>query len=408
MNLETVSKDAPSQSLKRVKITFILIYFFFMTSRALFGPYISVYLQDKGLSSELIGVVTGINSFAIIVTQPLWGIIADKIRSSRKTLILATLGQALFAFSLIFASNFFLISIFFFMYTSFSASEGTLMDTWMLKSLKGAGDTQNSVGPIKTWGCLGYAAASIASGWIISKTSIDAIIPVFVGLIVLISITMFFVRTNEGYTASKAASLKEMQLGRIFKDKTFLIFLVYVFFMQMAHRGSFTFFPILIKDFGGSTQLVGYASALMFVSEAIIMFFSKKMLSKIRPETLIMLSSLFFVLWHVFLSLSSKPIHVVLACLMDGPSFALFSIGMLYYLDAIAPKDIRTTYQTVAYSVYFGLSGIVGNVAFGWMKDHFGYQKMYWIGICITLTATVVFFFVNKFRTQKQTLQSNS
>ena len=47
------------------------------------------------------------------------------------------------------------------------------------------------------------------------------------------------------------------------------------------------------------------------------------------------------------------------AGMFDGrPSFALFTIGTLYYMDSIAPADIRTTYQTVAYSIYFGLSGI--------------------------------------------------
>ncbi len=57
--------------LRRVKLVFSGIYFFFMLARAVFGPFITVYLEEKGLSAEQIGVITGINSFVIILSQPL-------------------------------------------------------------------------------------------------------------------------------------------------------------------------------------------------------------------------------------------------------------------------------------------------------------------------------------------------
>ncbi len=379
--------------LRRVKITFAAIYFFFMLARAVFGPFITLYLEEKGLSAEQIGLITGINSFVIILSQPVWGIVSDKIQSTRKTLIICVLFQAVFAMSLLIASDMFLIAGAFIVYTSFSSSEGPLMDTWALTSIKSAGDP-NGMGPVKMWGCIGFSLSSVVSGLFISRYSTSAIIPVFSGMLLGLGIVLFFVRT-EGAPA-KASSLREMQLGRVLKDKRFLIFLCYAFFMQLAHRGNFTFYPLLIKQLGGENSLVGYASALMFVSEAVIMFLSKKMLKKVRPEVLVMASSFAFALWHLFLSFARTPVHVVLACLMDGPSFALFTIGVLYYMDSIAPPDIRTTYQTAAYSVYFGLSGIVGNMASGWMIDNLGYRPMYWIGMGVTVGSTVVFWIYRK------------
>ena len=68
----------------------------------------------------------------------------------------------------------------------------------------------------------------------------------------------------------------------------------------------------------------------------------------------------------------------------------------LYYMDEIAPPEIRTTYQTVAYPVYFGLSGIVGNMGAGWLIENLGYRPMYRIGLTVTLASTVVFFFVRR------------
>ena len=382
-----------SSSLRTIKVTFAVIYFLFMLARAVFGPFITLYLQEKGLSPEQIGLVTGINSFAIIVTQPVWGIIADRIQSVKKTLILCLVCQAVFALSLLFAGNLFLIAAAFGIYTSFSSSEGPLMDTWALTSLRDAGDP-NGMGRVKMWGCIGFSLSSVLSGIFISRYSTSSIIPFFAALLLLLALCLRFIRTETA--AAGGVRLRDMQLHRILRDKAFMVFLAYVFFMQLAHRGSYTFYSLLIKQLGGTDDLVGYASALMFVSEAAVMFLSRKMLSKGRPEMLVVGSSCAFMLWHLFLSLSTHPVHVVLSCLMDGPSFALFTIGCLYYMDKLAPKEIRTTYQTVAYAVYFGLSGIVGNMLSGWLIENMGYRMMYWVGISITLASTVVFCLVRK------------
>ena len=44
-----------SSSLRTIKVTFAVIYFLFMLARAVFGPFITLYLQEKGLSPEQIG-----------------------------------------------------------------------------------------------------------------------------------------------------------------------------------------------------------------------------------------------------------------------------------------------------------------------------------------------------------------
>lgn len=141
-----------------------------MLARAVFGPFITVYLEEKGLSAEQIGLITGINSFVIILSQPLWGIVSDRIRSTKKTLVLCVFFQAVFAMSLLVVNDLLLIAAAFILYTSFSSSEGPLMDTWTLTSVKAAGDP-NGMGPVKMWGYIGFSLSSVVSGLFISKYS---------------------------------------------------------------------------------------------------------------------------------------------------------------------------------------------------------------------------------------------
>jgi len=72
----------------KIFITFIIIYLLFMSARALFNPFITVYLQEKGFGAEKIGLIMGANSLVLIIAQPFWGIISDKLRSVKLTLVL--------------------------------------------------------------------------------------------------------------------------------------------------------------------------------------------------------------------------------------------------------------------------------------------------------------------------------
>lgn len=382
-------------SLSHVKLSLSLIYFLFMSARAVFGPFVTVYLGEKGLDAEAIGMITGINSLVIILSQPLWGIVADRFRSVKRTLMLCIVAQALFALSLMAAEGSLLISACFCVYTAFSSAEGPLLDSWSLRSIKEVGD-EHAMGQLKLWGCIGFSCCSVLAGQFIKGHSASAIIPIFSAVLLATTLALKLVRAGDLHDSP--ITVKDMQLGRILKDSRFLIFLGFIFAMQLGHRASYTFYPLLIQQLGGDASLVGYASALMFVSQAVVMLVSRRLFSRFAPENLVVASAVSFAAWHAMLRLSTSPWHVVLSCVMDGPSFALFTLGTLYYMDKIAPKALHTTYQSIAYGVYFGLSGMVGNVLGGRLLNGVGYQAMYSISIAVTLCSTVLFLLALRLR----------
>lgn len=395
MAVETMALN--QSRLKKTKITFSIIYFLFMGVRAIFSPFVTLYLQERGLSAELIGVVSGINSLAIILSQPIWGAVADKIRSTKKTLVVCIVGQALFALSLIFANDLFMVAAGFCLYTCFGSTEGPLMDVWGLTSLKEAGDP-NGLGSIKTWGCVGYALASVLAGLFVKGRRASDLLPVFAVLLLCLAVFMYMVKAGQSARGNgKNVKLKDLHFERMFKDKAFLLFLVYIFFMQLGHRSTYTFQSLYMRELGGEVAIAGYSGALMFVSEAVVMAMGKKMLKRFKPITLVMASSFAFALWQLMLCLATSPYQVMMACLMDGPAFALFGFGTLYYLDSLAHDEIRTSYQTVAYGVYFGLSGIVGNMLGGAIIGALGYKAMYAISVTMTLASTLLFYLYNRY-----------
>ncbi len=373
---------------------FSVIYLLFLSARAIFNPFVTVYLQESGLSPEKIGIVTGANSLVIVLSQPFWGIVSDKLGSVKKTLVFCMVFQAVFSLTLIYCSGFLPVAACFCLYGFFSSPEGPLLDTWSLKSLKEVGK-EEAVGQLKLWGCLGYAVCSVVSGLVICQYSTKAILPVFSMVLIAIGLLLSRVRTGAG--VPNAMPLKKLNLKSIFLDKRFLLFLAFIFFGQLPHRAAYTFYPLLITQLGGSKDMVGYTSAVMFVSEGIFLFLSRKLLTRWKPLTIVLCSSVFFVIWQFLYSIVAEPWQVAAIAVLDGPSYALFTIGTLYYLDVLAPPNIRATYQTIAYAVYFGLSGIVGNSVAGWVIETFGYRTMYYVGMAVLVVATALFMLAEQY-----------
>lgn len=393
MDPNSMTNPTLAKENRQTKVMFALIYLFFMSARAIFNPFITVYLQEKGLDVQWIGLVMSLNSCMILLAQPFWGLVSDKLRSVKTTLVICLIGQGLISLVLTPLSSFVLIAVCFCVYTFFSSSEGSLLDIWSLNSLKEIGDA-NAVGQLKLWGCLGFAASSVVSGLAIKKSSTAGILPIFAAVLVALGLIVYAVRRNA--RREPAVKLRDMNVSMILRNKPFILFLAFIILMQFPHRAAYTFYPALLTSLGGTKEMVGYCSAIMFVSEAVLLFVSRKLLAKVPPKVLICVSAFFFAIWQLGYALATQPYHLLLLSLLDGPSYALFTIGTLYYLDSIAPAALRTTYQTIAYACYFGMSGIIGNALGGWLIDAHGYRAMFLVGIAVIVCSTAAFWFADR------------
>jgi PPP family 3-phenylpropionic acid transporter len=371
----------------RVKLIFSLLYILFMSARAVFNPFLTVFLREKGMTIQWIGIVMAVNSAMIILSQPFWGYMSDKLQSVKKVLLICLTSQAVLVFLFIYSRGFWIIALCFCVYTFFSSSEGTLLDVWTLHAMKQV--DKNGLGQIKFWGCLGFAATSIAAGIFIDRNSTTEIIPFFTAVLLGIAAIVFFIKTGNGGGISSRPKLSDLSL--ILRDRQFILYLVFAVIMQFPHRAAFTFYPTRLESLGGSKVMVGYCSAVMFVSEAVFLFLSKRLMVKITPKYVIAGSAFFFMLWQIGYIVAVKPVHIIVLALLDGPSFALFTIGTLYYLDTFAPQQLKATYQTLAHACYYGIGGIIGNTLGGWIIGSFGYITMYILGIIVIAAATLVF-----------------
>ena len=129
----------------------------------------------------------------------------------------------------------------------------------------------------------------------------------------------------------------------------------------------------------------------MAFSEIPLFLAGHKLLKRFKPIHLTLGASLFFLLRQVAYLTAKTPEQVILAQLFHGPSFALFLNGAVYYIDSLAPDKLKSTAQTLATSLYNGVSGILANYGGGWVIDNLGIRKLYSIGIYAIIIVTLLF-----------------
>lgn len=78
---------------------------------------------------------------------------------------------------------------------------------------------------------------------------------------------------------------------------------------------------------------------------------------------------------------------VVFLQLVQGATFAVLYTATIQHSYRIIPEEWRATGQTVLAVLFFGISGIIGSVAGGWVFQQFGGGALYAAMAALSLAA---------------------
>ncbi len=198
-------------------------------------------------------------------------------------------------------------------------------------------------------------------------------------------------RINEDNPVSTAMAAKDLKVGRLLKNYRYLAFLLFSVVIYIPHKASSSFLPNLIESVGGTKADVALASSLTAFAEVPMFLMNTKLLKKFKPTQLILASAVFFILRQIGCLVAATPAQVILVQILNGAAFALFLNGAVYYIDSLAPDELKATAQTVATSLYVGASGIISSYGGGWVIDNLGLAALHRAGAYISLGITALF-----------------
>jgi len=355
--------------------------------------YLPLYFKNLGLTTSEIGMFLALGTFAGLIGQPFWGLISDKYKTVKKIVIVVVLGSILglvWIFQLTHIGWIFVAGSFFFLFYNaiFPLSENL---TKRLADQNGV-----SFGSIRSWAAIGFALISLISGFLFAKIGIQylAYPMIFIGIMLF----LLSLRLKDAKTGTEKMDFKKM--GAFFKNPTLLLFFFVVSFITLTHRMNDSFISLYLFDIGGDETLVGWLWFIGVSSEAIMFLTATLWFRPQKPIHYIILAGFLYMGRWIVIGFISNPFLLLIVQSLHGVCYVILFMGAIEYLYKRLPVEMQATGHMAFMIIVFGVTGIIGNFAGGFVFDTYGGSTLYFLMAASTFIgiAGLVYFNVKKVR----------
>jgi PPP family 3-phenylpropionic acid transporter len=357
-----------------------ILYLLAYGSAAAWRPLFYVYLKDTGLAGIQIGVIASIIPLVMLVTQPLWGMGADRWGRNKCLMLAMFLSSVLL-------NGFLLNTVFWFLFcwtilvALFSNPVSPIIDSLALDHLEVK--PKLSYGHFRIWGAIGWGVIATLMSFVVSKANMGVIFPaggilMFVGWLVA-----FRLKRPEGKHSVFEVNWKN--LVTVLHNRRLIIFLIGVVFLSIAIASTWTFYAVYLDDMGASRKLITLAFGIQGFSELPFYLIAGAIIKRFGAARTL-LFTFFATSVRLFLySLAPTAVMAVSVEAMHGLAWTLFLVASVQYVNKLVEPKWRATGQSLFWAAYFGAGMIMGSLWAGFLYDRMPLKTVF------GLNGTVVF-----------------
>ena len=362
-----------------VKMKYNVLSFLFYIAGCCFAGFVAVFLQYKGVSNTLIGVVTGSGCVAAIFLTPFLSSLVMKIKGLNVKkmiyIVYSCLAIVYLAISLFPIPPLFVMVIYMIVYALY-LSAGPFMQ--LLASDYMRIEDVN----------FGLARGLGSTAWAVGALGFGFLVDIFTPTILCIGFLFFTLcmlgllstmPTVETITSTDKKSGSVFYIVRRYPIFTGILF---GFALMLSAATSLSTYLInIVNNLGGDTSFFGIAVFLMAFSEMPVMAITPSLMRRYKSIQLIEFATVCYVLRNFLICLSPN-----LLVLCAGMMFQGLSFGML--------TAVLTS----------GLGAMIGNLLGGVLQDTFGLEAMYIFVYTLTLLGASIVAFA-KFKSREPQLK---
>lgn len=363
-----------------------------------FSSYQTVYLQEVGFSASQLGLLNALTSGVSIASLAFWGMVSDRIRSLRKMLITVLVGGAVL-FALIPAIPtglpssplllLTLIPVVYFFRGSMSPYAENLL-------VRNANELRLNYGLLRSVGSFLFTAGGLAITALLPLVGVPSTFWLSGVMMIPVVILTLLAREPNAQPAQSVPKEK-LDLSQLFRNKSYVAFLVFGFFFYIAANCEASFFPYFIQGVGVPTDRYVVVLSYRAFLEIPFLLLMVKLRRRFSLGRLVVAAAVLMAVECVFLGLFANSLMSILLCAtFFGLGNGLFIGSSLNYLYELAPSHLKASAQAF-FSAVSSVAGILGNLLGGLVFDAMGAKPFY------LFVATLYFLSVGVFLlTQRQ------
>ncbi|MDO4807069.1 MAG: MFS transporter [Coriobacteriales bacterium] len=376
-------------------LSYVILFFFYNISFALFSSMISVYLIGKGYAASQVSMLVSIASLAAMLTQPIIGGLTEKFGMRAVNMVMFGLTCA--------AAGLFVISPGFWITVGAYSLMNLLLNGLNPTVERMATSSPYSYGSVRTWGTIGFATGTQLTGIVYSGIGPEA--PYICVIIAALLAILGFWGTNPRIAETESANIEDTAEGEdgaegasmkdLLTNKLFLFYLLLQVLFTAVTGAAYSFTPAALTDYlGMEASTASTVLAVAALCEIPLLLFSSKFMDKV-PNKILLLIAFGGALLQVLPFALGLPFPIVIAITFltkHPPAILNIMTNMKVVNTIVDPRQQITGLALVKTCQSFGM--IVSNNIGGRIVDAAGYPPMYLflLGIIAVGLLGVVFF----------------
>jgi PPP family 3-phenylpropionic acid transporter len=355
----------------------------YFASIGVFNPYSPLWLQSLGVSTLAIGAIASLQSWTRIVVPYGWSWLGDHGGQRVRLLQWAALGALLSALLLLAAAQWVprasiltAVVVVVVLLFAFNGAIVPLAEAALSRYISsGTGFDAGRYGRVRVWGSLGFIAGVMGAGWLLEWWGVAAF-PVLVvaANAALLAGALALPRTR---TAAVAAEPAPPVLPML-RQPLLIWFFASVALTVMAHTSLYAFFSLYLEHLGYDKAQVGLMWTLSVVCEVAFFWWQGRWFARLSPWHWLVVVGLVCGLRFSLLAVAGEWTAVlVVTQMLHAVTFAAHHAACIALVNERFPGRLRGRGQALYTTLGYGVPGVLGGVAGGWVVERLGYPALY-------------------------------
>ncbi len=348
----------------KMAVRLALFYGTAFTIVGLIMPFWPVWLEARGLSTEEIGIVLAAGMWAKVAANPVAGWLADHYGQRKRLIVIFGLTSTALYFCYLFTDTFWTILL---VAVLFGLTTASIMPLGDNLTLMASSRYQLDYGRIRLWGSVSFIAATYVGGAVLLDADPKWILWSIIASH-LVSVTCILglpdLRPQKLEPGSRLGDI-----GRLFRNRAFLIFLLCASCLQVSHAVLYGFGTLHWRDAGIGGTMIGLLWAIGVVAEIALFAVSGRAVRRLGPAMLLAIAGLAGVVRWILTAHTTDVSLLVAGQVLHGLTFGAAHLGAMHYLVRSVPQSVSASaqvlYSALPLGIGFGLAMPLSGIAYG-------------------------------------------
>lgn len=376
-----------------------IMTFFRYFGDCLFYGYFYLFLESKGLTENIIGMICAITPIVALLANPLWNYLSKNANSNRKIMAVITVLEGIFILSYTQVNIIELIALLTCL-TSFVGSPFYSLHDGFIGTF--AKTYEKDYTRIRFLGTFAYFCGTITAA-IVLKLGHDNynVLLILSGLIfILVSLFFIYIKPIDLSLTDNGKEIKR-DYKAILKNKTFIIYMIVYFMVVTFSFASDNFVGLFFtKEMNVSSSVWSLIFGLIILCEFGIMVFFSIYSEKINVNIMWIVISLIYPLRSLIFSLGLPLPVVVVGALLRGFGYGMVLIVNIRCVEKICGIE-NVTAAFFIMAIFTAIIQAVSNFVFGNIISEIGYKAFFAVVAIVGFSGAIIniiYQFKNNFK----------